>query len=206
MNRHEALKPLLAGIRACRLCEAHLQDGPRPVVQAASSARLLIVGQAPGRKVHATGIPFNDASGNRLRTWLAMDRETFYDAEHIAIVPMGFCFPGSSRGGDLPPRPECAPTWHPRLLPLLTKVQLTLAIGQYAQAGVLGARGGRTLTDTVAAWRTHLEQGVLPLPHPSPRNQAWLKHNPWFETELLPVLRYEVARVLSTSQVGLPRT
>lgn len=199
MSRREALKPLLAEIRACRLCEVYLQDGPRPVVQAATSSRLLIVSQAPGRKVHATGIPFNDASGDRLRGWLGIDRDTFYDAHRIAIVPMGFCFPGSSRGGDLPPRPECAPTWHPRLLPLLTKVQLTLAIGQYAQAGLLGARGGRTLTDTVEAWRMHLAQGVLPLPHPSPRNQLWLKRNPWFEAELVPVLRHEVARVLDAS-------
>nr|WP_239537589.1 uracil-DNA glycosylase family protein [Dyella mobilis] len=187
---------MLADIRACRLCEAHLQDGPRPVVQAAASSRLLIVSQAPGRKVHATGIPFNDVSGDRLRAWLSVDRDTFYDAQRIAIVPMGFCFPGSSRNGDLPPRPECAPTWHPRLLPLLTQVQLTLAIGQYAQAGVLGARCGGNLTETVAAWRMHLAQGVLPLPHPSPRNQAWLKRNPWFEEALLPVLRHEVARVL----------
>ena len=196
MSRRDALEPLLAEIRACRLCAAQLVDGPRPVVQAAASSRLLIVGQAPGRKVHASGIPFDDASGNRLRAWLAIDRETFYDPRRIALVPMGFCFPGSSRNGDLPPRPECAPTWHPRVMPLLTHLQLTLAIGQYAQAGVLGAGCGRTLTDTMQAWRTHLARGVLPLPHPSPRNQLWLKRNPWFELELLPVLREKVAQVL----------
>jgi uracil-DNA glycosylase len=160
------------------------------------SSRLLIVGQAPGRKVHASGIPFDDVSGDRLRAWLAVDRTTFYDAERIAIVGMGLCFPGSSRGADLPPRPECAPMWHPRLLPRLKHVQLTLAIGQYAQVGMLGERRGQSLTDTVQAWRTHLAHGVLPLPHPSPRNQAWLKRNPWFEQELLPVLRRQVAQVL----------
>jgi uracil-DNA glycosylase len=196
VSRRDSLAPLLAEIRACRLCAAHLPDGPRPVVQASTSSRLLIVGQAPGRKVHASGIPFDDVSGDRLRAWLAIDRTTFYDAERVAIVGMGFCFPGNSRGADLPPRPECAPTWHPRLLPRLKHVQLTLAIGQYAQAGLLGERRGRSLTDTVHAWRTHLANGVLPLPHPSPRNQAWLKHNPWFEQELLPVLRAEVAQVL----------
>jgi uracil-DNA glycosylase len=195
VSHRDALEPLLAQIRGCRLCEAHLADGPRPVIQAASTSRLLIIGQAPGRKVHASGIPFDDVSGNRLRAWLAIDRDTFYDAKRIALVPMGFCFPGSHRGGDLPPRPECAPAWHPRLLPLLTQVQLTLAIGQYAQAGVL-----RTLTDTMQAWRTHLAQGVLPLPHPSPRNQLWLKRNPWFESEVLPVLRREVVRALGNAR------
>jgi uracil-DNA glycosylase len=196
VSERDELPALLAEIRACRLCAPYLVDGPRPVIQAARSSRLLIVGQAPGRKVHASGIPFDDVSGNRLRGWLGIERETFYDAQRIAIVGMGFCFPGSSRGGDLPPRPECARTWHPRVMPMLTNVQLTLAIGQYAQAGLLGARCGATLTDTVSAWRTHLANGVLPLPHPSPRNQAWLKRNPWFETELLPVLRREVARAL----------
>lgn len=196
MNKHDALHALLAEIRACRLCAAQLQDGARPVLQASASSRLLIVSQAPGRKVHATGIPFNDVSGNRLRDWLGIDRDTFYDATRVAIVPMGFCFPGSGRSGDLPPRPECAPTWHPRLLPLLKHAQLTLAIGQYAQAGLLGESRGPSLTDTMLAWREHLARGVLPLPHPSPRNQLWLKRNPWFEAELLPVLRERVRHVL----------
>jgi uracil-DNA glycosylase len=196
VSERAAFDALLAEIRACRLCAAHLVDGPRPVIQAALSSRLLIVGQAPGRKVHASGIPFDDVSGNRLRGWLGIDREVFYDAQRIAIVGMGFCFPGSSRGGDLPPRPECARTWHPRIMPMLTQVRLTLAIGQYAQAGLLGARCGANLTETVSAWRTHLANGVLPLPHPSPRNQAWLKRNAWFEADLLPVLRSEVARAL----------
>ncbi|MEO8997643.1 MAG: uracil-DNA glycosylase family protein [Rhodanobacter sp.] len=187
---------LLAEIRACRLCEAHLPLGPRPVLQASATARLLIVSQAPGRKVHASGVPFDDVSGERLRDWLGVDRDTFYDARRVAIVPMGFCFPGSGRSGDLPPRPECAPTWHPRLLPQLRAVQLTLAIGQYAQAGLLGAARASTLTETVRGWRTHLARGVLPLPHPSPRNRPWVMHNRWFETELLPVLRERVAQLL----------
>jgi len=193
-----ALDALLAEARACRLCAAQLPLGPRPVLQAAATARLLIVSQAPGRKVHETGIPFNDASGDRLRAWLGVDRAAFYDARRIAIVPMGFCFPGTGKGGDLPPRPECAPAWHPRLLPRLAQVRLTLAIGQYAQAGLPGERRGRTLTGTVLAWREHLARGVLPLPHPSPRNRLWLKRNPWFEAELLPELRRRVAALLAT--------
>jgi len=187
---------LLAAIRACRLCAAHLPLGPRPVLQASPRARLLIVSQAPGRKVHETGIPFDDPSGDRLRDWLGIGKPTFYDAEKIAIVPMGFCFPGSGKGGDLPPRRECAPAWHPRLLPWLRGVRLTLAIGQYAQAGLLDARRGRTLTGTVLAWREHLAHGILPLPHPSPRNRLWLTRNPWFETDLLPELRQRVATAL----------
>ncbi|TAM34032.1 MAG: uracil-DNA glycosylase family protein [Rhodanobacter sp.] len=194
-----SLDRLLAEIRACRICAAHLPLGPRPVVQASATSRLLIVSQAPGRKVHETGIPFNDPSGDRLRDWLGIDRDTFYDAGKIAIAPMGFCFPGTGKGGDLPPRPECAPAWHPRLFPLLTGVRLTLAIGQYAQAGLLGEHRGRTLTDTVLAWREHLARGVLPLPHPSPRNRLWLTRNPWFETELLPILRERVANALADS-------
>ncbi len=195
----DQLDKLLAEIHACRICAAHLPLGPRPVLQASATSRLLIVSQAPGRKVHDTGIPFNDVSGERLREWLGIDRDTFYDASRIAIVPMGMCFPGSSRAGDLPPRSECAPTWHPRLLPLLTQVRLTLAIGQYAQAGILGVPRGTRLTDTVQAWREHLAHGHLPLPHPSPRNRLWLVRNPWFETELLPVLRKCVSTALHTS-------
>lgn len=199
------LDHLLAEIRACQLCAAHLPLGPRPVVQAASSSRLLIVSQAPGRKVHASGIPFDDASGDRLRDWLGIDRAAFYDRRSVAIVPMGFCFPGTGRSGDLPPRPECAPTWHPRLLPLLTRVQLTLLVGRYAQVGTLGPRAGISLTDTVRDWRSHLARGVLPLPHPSPRNQAWLKYNPWFTAELLPVLRARVADLLGPQPTAQPR-
>ncbi|MEW9625439.1 uracil-DNA glycosylase family protein [Rhodanobacter geophilus] len=196
MSEPEAFDRLVARVRACRLCEAHLPLGPRPVLQASPRSRLLIVSQAPGRKVHDTGIPFNDVSGDRLREWLGVDKATFYDAGRIAIVPMGFCFPGTGKDGDLPPRPECAPTWHPLLLPCLTQVRLTLAIGQYAQAGLLGERRGRTLTDTVLAWREHLARGVLPLPHPSPRNRLWLTRNPWFEAELLPELRRQTGLAL----------
>ncbi|WP_374249681.1 uracil-DNA glycosylase family protein [Thermomonas sp.] len=193
----ESFPALLARIRACRICEARLPLGPRPVVQASPSARLLIVSQAPGRKVHATGIPFNDPSGDTLRDWLGVDAATFYDAARIAIVPMGLCFPGTGKNGDLPPRPECAPQWHPRLLPRLRHVQLTLVIGQYAQAGLLGTPRGTRLTDTVQAWRTHLQQHRrLPLPHPSPRNRLWLTRNPWFAAELLPELRLQVAKAL----------
>ena len=196
MSKAESFAHLMARIRACRICEAHLPLGPRPVLQASPASRLLIVSQAPGRKVHETGIPFNDVSGDRLRDWLGVDKATFYDAEKIAIVPMGFCFPGSGKGGDLPPRPECAPAWHPLLLPRLTQVRLTLAIGQYAQAGLLGVARGTRLTDTVRDWRSHLARGVLPLPHPSPRNRLWLARNPWFEAELLPVLRARVQSAL----------
>lgn len=193
----ESFDALLARIRACRTCEAFLPLGPRPVVQASPSARLLIVSQAPGRKVHASGIPFDDPSGERLRDWLGVDRATFYDARKVAIVPMGFCFPGTGRSGDLPPRPECAPDWHPQLLPRLRRVQLTLAIGQYAQARLLAAQRGKTLTETVQAWRNHLQaSSLIPLPHPSPRNRLWLARNPWFEAELVPELRLRVNEAL----------
>ncbi|HET8553465.1 MAG TPA: uracil-DNA glycosylase family protein [Rhodanobacteraceae bacterium] len=188
---------VLADIRACRICEAHLPLGPRPVVQAAASSRILIVSQAPGRKVHETGIPFNDPSGRRLRQWMGVDDAMFYDPGKVAIVPMGFCFPGTGKGGDLPPRPECAPTWHPRLLPLLTRVQLTLVIGMYAHKGMLDERRRRTLTDTVAHWRDFIDDGLLPLPHPSPRNQMWFRRNPWFEAELVPDLQRRVAVALN---------
>lgn len=190
---------VLAQIRACRICEAELPMGPRPVVQAAAHSRILIVSQAPGRKVHETGIPFNDPSGDRLRDWMGIDKNVFYDPEQIAIVPMGFCFPGTGKNGDLPPRPECAPTWHPRLLALLTHIRLTLVIGQYAQKSLLGKRRYRNLTETVKAWRDFLAQDQLPLPHPSPRNQMWLRRNPWFATSLLPELRDRVAGALGHS-------
>ena len=191
-----ALDALLDSIRACRLCEAQLPLGPRPVLRASPTARLLIVGQAPGTRVHASGIPWDDASGRRLRDWLQVDADTFYDAARIAIVPMGFCYPGRAGSGDAPPRPECRATWHGRLLPLLPRVGLTLLIGQYAQAYFLGDRRKGTLTETVRAWREYAP-GVIPLPHPSPRNVAWFKANPWFECEVLPTLRTHVAALLS---------
>lgn len=165
-------------------------------MRAAASARLLIVGQAPGRRVHETGIPWNDPSGDRLRQWLVMDRERFYDDRTIAILPIGFCYPGTdAAGGDAPPRPECAPLWQPRLLPLLPAVRLTLLVGAYAQAFHLGPRRKATMTETVRAFRDYLP-AFLPLPHPSWRNTAWLKRNPWFEKELLPVLRERVKEAL----------
>jgi uracil-DNA glycosylase len=191
-----AFPSLLAEVRACTLCAAHLPLGPRPVVQIDPSARLLIAGQAPGKKVHETGVPFNDASGERLRAWLGISRDTFYDARRIAILPMGLCFPGSGRSGDLPPRPECAPAWRARLLSHLQNLELTLVIGQYAQAYHLPGES-RPLTQAVQAWRDYWPR-IVPLPHPSPRNNLWLKRNPWFEADLLPVLRARVAEVLAS--------
>jgi uracil-DNA glycosylase len=191
----DALEDLLGQIRACRICQAQLPLGPRPVLAASAQARLLIVSQAPGARVHATGIPWNDASGRRLRDWLQLDEATFYDARRVAIVPMGFCYPGRAGSGDAPPRPECRATWHPRLLPLLRNVGLTLSIGHYAQAYCLGARRKPSLGATVRAWREYLPT-QLPLPHPSPRNVGWFKANPWFDAEVLPVLRERVHAVL----------
>ncbi len=186
---------LLREVRACTLCAAHLPLGPRPVFQLHPRARILIAAQAPGKRVHETGVPFNDPSGERLRTWLGVGRETFYDPQQIALLPMGFCFPGTGKSGDLPPRPECAPAWRAPLLALLKNVQLTLVIGQYAMAYHLQPPCGN-LTQTVAAWR-ELGPALIPLPHPSPRNNRWLKRNPWFEQELLPVLRERVAAALA---------
>ena len=190
-----SLATLLAEIDACALCAGHLPLGPRPVVQAHPSARMLIAGQAPGRKVHATGIPFNDASGDRLRDWMGISREAFYDARQVAILPMGFCFPGTGKAGDLPPRPECAPAWRAALLSQLKNLQLTLVIGRYAQAYHLPNEGA-SVTETVRAWRQTWPHTV-PLPHPSPRNNLWLRRNPWFEEELLPALRASVSAALA---------
>jgi len=189
------LDALLEEIRACRVCAAHLPNPPKPILRAGPGARLLIVGQAPGRRVHDTGIPWNDPSGDRLREWLQMDRQTFYDEGRIAIAPTGFCYPGTGRGGDLPPRPECAPLWHPRLLAALPEVRLILLIGAYAQGYYLGEARKATLTATVAAWENYLPER-FPLPHPSPRNGAWLKRNPWFLAKVIPALRLRVASVL----------
>jgi uracil-DNA glycosylase len=189
------IETLLTEIRACTLCAAHLPAGPRPVVQAHPKARILIAGQAPGRKVHESGIPFDDPSGDRLRQWLGIDRETFYDAEKIAILPMGFCFPGTGKSGDLPPRPECAPAWRAPLLAHLPNVELTLILGRYAQLYHLDA-GKQSVTAMVQAWRDVWPE-KLPLPHPSPRNQLWLRKNPWFEDEVLPALRERVRVLLA---------
>ncbi|VTU35808.1 uracil-DNA glycosylase family protein [Variovorax sp. PBL-E5] len=190
-----ALSSLLADVRACAICAEHLPHGPRPVLQLHPSGRILIAAQAPGRRVHDTGIPFNDPSGDRLRSWMGISREVFYDARRLAIVPMGFCFPGTGKSGDLPPRPECAPAWRAPLLARLRHLRLTLVIGQYAQAWHLPNEGA-SLTEVVQGWRRHWP-AMLPLPHPSPRNNLWFKRNPWFETEIVPMLRERVAEVLA---------
>lgn len=188
---------LLADVRGCTLCAPHLPHGTRPVVQLHPKARILVAGQAPGRRVHESGVPFDDPSGDRLRDWLGLDRARFYDPEILAILPMGFCYPGTGSSGDLPPRPECAPAWRDALLQHLPAVQLTLVIGRYALDWHLGA-GSRTVTDVVRDWRTQWPD-VLPLPHPSPRNQRWVKKNPWFEDEVLPALRKRVTQLLRRS-------
>jgi uracil-DNA glycosylase len=189
-----ALVDLLAEIRACRHCEESLPLGPKPVVRASRSARLLIVGQAPGTKVHATGIPWNDPSGDRLRDWLQLESEQFYDESLLAIVPMGFCYPGRGKSGDLPPPPACAPLWHERLLQQMPQLELTLLVGSYAQGHYLG-RSRETLTQRVQRW-AEFGPRYLPLPHPSPRNNLWLRRNPWFEEQVLPALRQRVVEIL----------
>ncbi|PCE25359.1 uracil-DNA glycosylase [Paraburkholderia acidicola] len=194
------LDTLLREIRACTVCAKHLPHGPRPVVRASTKARILIVGQAPGAHVHASGIPWNDASGKRLRTWLDVDDTTFYDETQFAIVPMGFCYPGKGKSGDLPPRPECAPLWLDRLLALMPHIELTLLIGQYAQRHFLAERRKASLADTVAAWRDYAP-AVIALPHPSPRNIAWFVRHPWFDGEILPMLRARVGKLLADGAV-----
>ena len=190
-----ATASLLRRVRACTLCAAHLPLGPRPILQVHPSARILIAGQAPGVRVHASGIPFDDASGERLREWMGVDADTFYDPAQLAIVPMGFCYPGTGTSGDLPPRPECAPAWRSPVLACLGAVRLTLLIGQYAQAWHLGRRQGASLTATVQDWQSFWPD-VLPLPHPSPRNNLWLRRNPWFTRDVLPALRARVRQLL----------
>ena len=191
-----ALERLAAEARRCRICEGELPLGPRPVFRVSATARLLIVGQAPGTRVHETGIPWNDASGERLRDWLGLDRESFYDERRIAIVPMGLCYPGVDRnGGDRPPRPECAPAWHGRFLALMPRIELTLLVGSYAHAFHLAGQRKAGMGETVAAWRDYLPR-YWPLPHPSWRNIAWLRRNPWFAEELLPKLRRRVRELV----------
>ena len=188
------LEALLNEIRQCRLCEPDLLLGARPIIQASSKAKLLIIGQAPGTKVHQTGIPWNDPSGDRLRSWLNIEASTFYDANKIAIMPMGLCYPGKGKGGDLPPRKECAPLWHDDVLKLLPNISMTLLVGQYAQAHYLKDKP-RTLTETVRSWQKWAPD-YLPLPHPSPRNTLWLKRNPWFESEVVPFIQKYVHKNL----------
>lgn len=189
------MENILAKVRSCTLCSDSLPFGPRPVLQLHPNSRILIAGQAPGRKVHESGVPFDDASGNRLRSWLGISPEQFYDSEKVSILPMGFCYPGTGSSGDLPPRPECVDTWRKDLLSRLEAVELTLVIGQYAQAYHLPT-AGRTVTAHVQAWKEYWPQ-IVPLPHPSPRNNRWLVRNPWFKRDLLPRLRERVSEVLA---------
>ncbi len=190
-----AVDSLVAEIRGCRACAAALPHEPRPVLQCEDGAPILLASQAPGRRVHASGRPFTDPSGDRLRSWLGVTPEEFYDPRRFAIVPMGFCYPGTGKSGDLPPRRECRELWHPRLIPLLESVQLSLFVGSYAIAYHLDGGAKRSLTESVRGWR-EFGPRVMALPHPSPRNIGWLQKNPWFEAELLPVLRRRVRRAL----------
>ena len=186
---------LLQQVRACTLCAPHLPLGVRPVLQVHPAARILVVGQAPGIRVHNSGVPFDDASGDRLREWMGITRDVFYDPMQMAIVPMGFCYPGTGKSGDLPPRPECAPRWRQQVLEHLPHIALTLVIGQYAQAWHLPKSGNGSVTGTVERWQ-EFAPAVIPLPHPSPRNNIWLKRNPWFAETLLPELKLLVAQAL----------
>lgn len=195
--KHIPLRDLLRDIQACRLCEQHLPLGPNPVLRAKAGAKILIVGQAPGTKVHASGIPWNDPSGDRLRDWMGLEREQFYDDSQIAIVPMGFCYPGKGKSGDLPPRPECAEQWHGQVLGHLRKIELTLLIGSFAHQYYLnnGKQEYASLTERVKDWRSFTPK-QLPLVHPSPRNRRWLKNNAWFDVEVVPYLRRRVKKIL----------
>ena len=191
------LDTILSDIAACRACAPYLPHVPRPVTRVREEARILIAGQAPGRLVHETGLPFNDPSGQRLRQWMGIDRETFYGRPEIGVAAMAFCFPGTNpKGGDYPPPPRCASLWRPRLLAELPNVELTLLVGSYAQDWALPGRTSKTMTETIARWR-EFGPNVLPMPHPSWRNTAWLKRNPWFEAEVVPYLRQRVAEILN---------
>jgi uracil-DNA glycosylase len=190
-----SLVPLLAEVSACEVCRPHLELGPRPIVQVGSNAKVVIIGQAPGRRVHESGVPWDDPSGVRLRDWLGLSDDQFYDPEVVALIPMGFCFPGSAKSGDLPPREECAPLWHDRLLAELPTNRLEVIIGQYAQTRYIADRG-KTLTETVSRWATYLPDRVV-MPHPSPRNRRWLSQNPWFEDDAIPAIRRRVAEVFA---------
>ncbi len=193
-----SLKSLLSEVGHCRICAADLPLGPNPVLQCSSSAKILIAGQAPGSRVHASGVPFDDPSGERLRDWMGISRDIFYDARRIAILPMGFCYPGSGKSGDLPPRPECAAQWREALLAQMQKIELTLIMGQYAQRYHLPAKSA-CVTELVRSWREYWPT-VLPLPHSSPRNNRWLSQNPWFAAELLPQLQTRIKQILDGPQ------
>jgi len=186
-------------VSKCVICEPHLPLGARPVIQFNPNARILIAGQAPGLKVHQTGKPFDDASGKRLREWLGLTEQVFYDASKIAILPMGFCYPGKGKSGDLPPRKECAPAWREQLLTALPNIQLTIVLGKYAQAYHIPKSKNKPLTELVKSWRDYWP-AILPLPHPSPRNNIWLSKNPWFESDVLPALAQRIATVLADEE------
>jgi uracil-DNA glycosylase len=192
------MEALLKAIKNCQVCEKHLALGVNPIMAAGINSKIVIIGQAPGRIVHETSIPWNDKSGDNLRQWLGVDKATFYNPEHIALIPMGFCYPGTGKSGDLPPRPECAPLWHHQLLSLMPQVQLTLLIGQYAQNYYLRDQAQATLTDTVQQFERYLPR-YLPLPHPSPRNNIWQAKNPWFAELVLPELKRRVKNILTLS-------
>lgn len=186
--------PLIEEIRRCEVCSPHLPAGPRPIVQFSRSSRIVIIGQAPGRRVHETGVPWDDPSGVRLRAWLGLTDDDFYEPGLVAIVPMGFCYPGTGQSGDLPPRPECAPLWHDRILEQLPVDRLEVILGAYAQGRYIDD-AEPTLTATVGRWREYLPERIV-LPHPSPRNNRWLRQNPWFEAETLPAVRERVSEVV----------
>ncbi|MEN0003197.1 MAG: uracil-DNA glycosylase family protein [Bacteroidota bacterium] len=187
---------LIEKINACTLCAEHLPLGPRPIFRLHPAAKIVLISQAPGRLAHQSGIAWDDQSGRRLRTWLDVDETTFYDTPHFAILPMGFCYPGKGKTGDLPPRKECAPQWHAAVLRLMPNVELSLVIGQYAQKEYLGKTRKKNLTETVRAFEEYLPH-YLPLPHPSPLNVRWRRKNEWFEEEVLPTLRERVHRIIS---------
>ncbi|MFV2056492.1 MAG: uracil-DNA glycosylase family protein [Thiohalomonadales bacterium] len=186
--------PLLKTVKQCTVCEKHFPHGVRPILQAHPEAKILIAGQAPGRKVHESGVPFDDASGDRLREWMGVSREVFYDCKQVAIVPMGFCYPGTGKNGDLPPRPECEPAWRKQILEQLPRIEITLVLGKHAQKYHFGKHNA-SLTKLVKSWQTYWPSKV-PLPHPSPRNNIWLSKNPWFTVEILPSLQATISTIV----------
>ncbi len=196
MEQKTILNQLKSDIEACRICEPHLAAGCRPVASFSPQSKVVIIGQAPGRRVHESGIPWDDKSGDNLRNWMGIDKETFYDARQIALIPMGFCYPGKGKSGDLPPRKECAPLWHEKLLSELKNVELTILVGQYAQGYYLGSKRKSNLTETVKNFDAFLPKHFV-LPHPSPRNNIWQAKNPWFQEQVLPKLKETVSKILS---------
>ena len=189
------VQSLITEIEKCNICTKYLALGPRPIVQLGNKASILIAGQAPGKAVHETGVPFDDLSGDRLREWMSISKDIFYNKNKIAILPMGFCYPGKGKSGDLPPRPECAPQWRQQVLDNLANIQLIIVIGKYAMDWHIGDNQKRNLTETVKAWKSY-SPDLIPLPHPSPRNNIWLSKNLWFEAEVIPALRKKVKAAL----------